>query len=60
MSGPSGIPTVHSTQVAAAVTKIEGATTGMKRVPKQVTYKFEEVVSDTGMKDDVTEDMMVF
>ena len=60
MSGPSAIPTVLSTQVAAAVTKIEGATKGKQRTPKQVTYKSEEVVSDTDMKDDVTADMMVF
>ena len=60
MSGPSGIPTVLSTQVAAAVATIEGATKGKKRVPKQVTYKSEEVVSDTDMKDNETADMMVF
>ena len=60
MSGPSGIPTVLSTQVAAAVTKIEGATKGKKRAPKQVIYKSDEVVSNMDMKDDVTGDMMVF
>ena len=60
MSGPSGIPTVLSTQVAAAVTKIEGTTKGKKRAPKQVTYKSEEVVSDTDMKDNETADMRVF
>ena len=60
MSGQSGIPTVLSTQVAAAVTKIEGATKGKKRTPKQVTYKSEQVVSDTDMKDNVTGDIIVF
>ena len=60
MSGPSGITNVFSTQVAAAVTKIEGATKGKKKAPKQVTYKSEEVVSDTDIKDDVIGDMMVF
>ena len=59
MSGPSGMPIVLSTQVAAAVTKIKGATKGKKRAPTQVTYKSAEVVSDTDMKDDVTGNMMV-
>ena len=60
MSGPAGIPTVLSTQVAAAVTKIEGGMKGKKRALKQVTYNSEEVVSDTDMKDDMTRDMMYF
>ena len=60
MSGPSGTPTVLSTQVAAAVTKNEGATKGKRTALKQVTYKSEEVVSDTDMKDDLTGDIMVF
>ena len=59
MSGPSGIPTVLSTQVAAAVTKIESATKEKKRAPKQVTYESEEVVSDMDMKENETADMMV-
>ena len=60
MSGPSGIPTVLCTQVAATVTKIEGATKGKERAQKQVTYKSEKVVCDRDMKDDVAADMMVF
>ena len=60
MSGPSAIPTVLSTQVAAAVTKIEGVTKKRNRAPKQGTYKSEEVVSDMDMKHNVSGDMMVF
>ena len=60
MSGPSGIPNVLSTQVADAVTKIEGVTKGKKRAPKQVTYKSEEVVFDTDLKDNETAEIMVF